>query len=366
MNIDVSVREKVAEVIGSPVIVCGNSDYTVHFYFDNEWDAYPEKTAYFVYCVNGARKYKDVQFTGNTVSVPVLYNTHEVEIGVCAGDIRTTTGARVQCSRCITDGAPQHDPPAQDVYKDILDRLDKLEQSGGVGGGGSSRSQLIGIQTVHLHGGQGTISGGIRYTPPTRWSYWQETNDDPKTASTVIASPTEDCLLLAAVMHRDAVTIDGDGWEQVAVSQEIQGGSSGQWITVWAKHVTAGEYPITAKLAAEARMSLKAIALYQADRVTVAQSILIADTSALFTPLETTGKRRLYLLSSTLAADPNIAIAAVNTGTLDLQHAGETRFSAFYDYQPEQGVTPSFGVTFGGPYTPNSVGLLTLDIEEEL
>lgn len=139
MQILIEVTEKVAAVSGAPVIVCGNSDYTVRFLFDSEWDAYPTKTARFTYCKNGVFRYEDVLFEGDSVSVPVLRDIDEVEIGVYAGDLHTTTPARVPCARCITDGAPVHDPPAPDVYDQLMEYLAGLQ------GGGSMTGQMTAI-----------------------------------------------------------------------------------------------------------------------------------------------------------------------------------------------------------------------------
>ena len=139
MQIMIEVIEKVAAVSGAPVIVCGNSDYTVVFAFDSEWDAYIAKTARFTYCKNGVFRYEDVLFEGDSVSVPVLRDVDEIAIGVCAGDLHNTTPARVPCARCITDGAPVHDPPAPDVYDQLMEYLAGLQ------GGGSTAGQLTAI-----------------------------------------------------------------------------------------------------------------------------------------------------------------------------------------------------------------------------
>lgn len=138
-ELTVTVREKHAKAEGTPVIVCGNSDYTVRFSFDSAWDAYPTKTARFVFHRGGVLRYADVLFAGDSVSVPVIRDADEVEIGVYAGDLHTTTPARVPCARCITDGAPVHDPPAPDVYDQLMEYLAGLQ------GGGSTTGQLTAI-----------------------------------------------------------------------------------------------------------------------------------------------------------------------------------------------------------------------------
>ena len=120
-TIGVRICQRRADLLCSSIIVCGNSDYTVTFVFDSEWDDYTEKAACFAYCRNGARITENVPFTGNTCAVPVLHDIDAVEIGVFAGNIRTTSPARITCIRCSTDlhGEPYH-PPA-DVYDQLME-----------------------------------------------------------------------------------------------------------------------------------------------------------------------------------------------------------------------------------------------------
>lgn len=127
-NISVMVREKIAQTQGTPEVVCGNSDYVVMFDFDDEWSGYEVKTARFVWCdlKTGKVKHSDVVFDGDICMAPVLYDTAAVAIGVYAGDIHTTTPARVPCARCITDGVHEHGEPDPDVYEQILACLREL------------------------------------------------------------------------------------------------------------------------------------------------------------------------------------------------------------------------------------------------
>lgn len=119
----ITVESKIAKTTGTPIIVCGNSDYTVIFDFDEEWNAYTEKTAEFRYYRDGERHHDEVLFSGDTVNVPILRDVDEVDIGVYAGNIRTTTGARIACRRCITDGSAAADIPAEDVYNELMEML---------------------------------------------------------------------------------------------------------------------------------------------------------------------------------------------------------------------------------------------------
>ena len=78
-------------------IVCGNSDYVIEFAFDAEWAEHEEKIARFIW--NG--HYKDVTFTGTTCPVPIITNASEVEVGVYAGELSTTTPATIGCQKSI-------------------------------------------------------------------------------------------------------------------------------------------------------------------------------------------------------------------------------------------------------------------------
>lgn len=129
-EIFIRVDAKTAEVLGNPVIVCGNSDYTLRFAFDSEWDAYTAKTARFVYMRNGHPVYQDVIFSGDACTAPALYDTDCAAVGVYAGDIHTTTPARIPCARCITDSASVHPDPPPDVYTQILAYLEEIENAG--------------------------------------------------------------------------------------------------------------------------------------------------------------------------------------------------------------------------------------------
>lgn len=122
IDVKINITNKIANAIGTPFIVCGNSDYTVTFTFDAEWGAYQEKTARFFFVADGIEQYIDVLFSGNTCNAPVLPNIEKVLIGVYTGNLRTTTGAEVRCKRSILFGGKVHEPPTtEDVYNEILE-----------------------------------------------------------------------------------------------------------------------------------------------------------------------------------------------------------------------------------------------------
>lgn len=132
-DIHITVRERIAQAEGDPEIVCGNSDYTAVFDFDAEWVAYPQKTLRTVWrdTATGKLGHDDVLFEGSSAVLPPVWRTCQVLIGVYAGDIRTTTAARVPCIGCITDTAPHHDDPDDALYRQLLAYLEQIEQGGG-------------------------------------------------------------------------------------------------------------------------------------------------------------------------------------------------------------------------------------------
>ena len=120
--INITIRDKLAVVADRTVYVCGNSDYTVHFDFDAEWDAYKTKTARFVY----GSKYKDVVFDGDECPVPIIANAYGLNVGVFAGDLHTTTPAYVETERSILCGFGSPADPDPDVYNEIMRRLNMI------------------------------------------------------------------------------------------------------------------------------------------------------------------------------------------------------------------------------------------------
>lgn len=101
MNILVGVAKRVATPPSDAVIVCGNSGYTLTFNFDDEWSAETTKIARFVWFSKNKTYSEEIPFDGNTVEVPILSNTNAVYAGVYAGNLRTTTPAKIVCEPSI-------------------------------------------------------------------------------------------------------------------------------------------------------------------------------------------------------------------------------------------------------------------------
>lgn len=127
-SITIKVTNKVASVIGTPVVICGNSDYGLSFDFDAEWDAYDVKTARFVFKKDGKLQFVDIVFSGTQASAPILSGIDEVYVGVYAGELHTTTPARILCKESILCFNPEpHDEPDPDVYKQLLEIIGNMK-----------------------------------------------------------------------------------------------------------------------------------------------------------------------------------------------------------------------------------------------
>lgn len=127
-RIKIDVRGKVACLVDEEqFLVCGNNDYEVVFDFDGDWDGISAKTAVFVYGDTPIHQ----PFVGNICEGVEIKNATLCAIGVFAGDIKTSTGAVIECKPSIRDlgGVPK--PPSKEVYDEIMELLDKAISGGG-------------------------------------------------------------------------------------------------------------------------------------------------------------------------------------------------------------------------------------------
>ncbi len=144
MNIPILVTNKVAMAPEGTVIVCGNSDYTLTFNFDSEWQEEPNRVARFTYRKGGSAYYKDVAFTGDTVSAPVLSGIRMISVGVYAGELRTTTPAMIPCTPSILCVSATHDKTDEMMWPSLEQRVAVLEQ------GGVSEEQIANVVEKYL------------------------------------------------------------------------------------------------------------------------------------------------------------------------------------------------------------------------
>lgn len=125
--IEVTVRDRVATHIGDDFYVCGNTEYEIHFDFDEEWDALDIKTARFI--ADGNVLYPDRIFSGNVCSFPdnpPISNTTSVRVGVFAGNLHTTTPARIPAVKSILCGTSTPAAPDEDAYHEAMEEMSKV------------------------------------------------------------------------------------------------------------------------------------------------------------------------------------------------------------------------------------------------
>lgn len=130
-NIVIRIRNRHAMLMTQSYIVNGNTSYIVEFDFDAEWSEFGEKTARFDYCdEQGARHWIDVPITNNTCNVPKLERVDKVEVGVYAGNIRTSTSALIPCIWSITDLQGELYTPKRDCFNGLMELLHIYETQG--------------------------------------------------------------------------------------------------------------------------------------------------------------------------------------------------------------------------------------------
>lgn len=155
--LNIKVREKIAQTSGSPEVVCGNSDYVAVFDLDEEWESYYAKTMRVAWLdiPTGKPRYTDVAFSGLSAPLPVIADAYEIAVGIYAGDIRTTTPARIPCARSITDGSAVHPAPSPDVYEQIIELLEAIAHPLGFGVTGDATMLIDGYNLSLV--GQATV-----------------------------------------------------------------------------------------------------------------------------------------------------------------------------------------------------------------
>ena len=137
----ISVKNKRAKNLSKIKYVCGNSDYTVAFDLDDDWDGLDAKTARFR-ASDGT--VIDTPFTGSTCPFPKIMDAYRVDVGIFVGNLKTTTNAVVECERSAlsSDGPPPD--PVPDVYAQIMEMLNRLLASGGFGEENAGKLVVIG------------------------------------------------------------------------------------------------------------------------------------------------------------------------------------------------------------------------------
>ena len=100
-------------------VVGDNAYYFANFFFDEEWEG-KEKTARFI----GKNGYKDMVLNENWCYIPLeVMKSGLVLVGVYAGDLESTTAARIPVIASILndDGLPAD--PTPDVYTQLRNMI---------------------------------------------------------------------------------------------------------------------------------------------------------------------------------------------------------------------------------------------------
>lgn len=121
-DINITVAHKVA-VSDTQSIVCDNSDYMVHWTLDEEWAAYDTKTMRTIY-MDGT--FTDTVFSGDVIALPVCTVPGVVQIGLFAGNIRTSRVAILRALPSVRSGAGAPEDPTPHVYDQIMEIIKGL------------------------------------------------------------------------------------------------------------------------------------------------------------------------------------------------------------------------------------------------
>lgn len=146
----IDIRNKTPAVVGEcRSIVADNTDYTIHFTFDDDWTSL-SKTVLFV--LSDGYAFAPVETENNFVTVPKIVTDKQIAylfVGVRQGDVMTTRPCPIvvqeSISTKIKDDAVQPDPS---MWEDVISRIEKLEKSGGTSGGGTSDAVQYVAQTL--------------------------------------------------------------------------------------------------------------------------------------------------------------------------------------------------------------------------
>ncbi len=120
-TIYITIENLIAKAPETAVIVSDNTGYQIEFDFDDAWDGYPLKTAVFVWYRDSLPYCQSIPFSGDTVQVPRLPAVGHLYVGVTAGNLQTTTPARIACDRSIlSSGGSEPEAPTESEYAQIM------------------------------------------------------------------------------------------------------------------------------------------------------------------------------------------------------------------------------------------------------
>lgn len=172
-DITIKVRNRIAEAVGSPEIICGNDGYNAVFDLDEEWAAQEIKTMRVAWTdtFSGQPRHIDVPFFTGAAAIPAIADAYEVQIGVYTGNIMTTTPARIPCVRCITDGGTYHEDPEPETYAALLQLLRDIRSFEGRLTINNPLYDLDLTKDELVFNQQSAHSGGYTISPATAFHY---------------------------------------------------------------------------------------------------------------------------------------------------------------------------------------------------
>lgn len=125
-DIKITIKNKIPTLVDKNAhIVTYNSDYSLTFEFDEEWEEYPVKN---LLIIADGQKLVDKEFMGNTVELePLTTDSAICEVGVYAGDIRTTVSVCIDLWQSIYNDMDSP-PITPDAYKELMAKISALQQ----------------------------------------------------------------------------------------------------------------------------------------------------------------------------------------------------------------------------------------------
>ena len=181
-------------------------------------------------------------------------------------------------------------------------------------------------------------------------------NNGVANSRTVTLTVTKDSLLVAAVMHRvsaDIITLSGDGWTHIATSDppckwSVNPDENGvQYISVWAKQVTPGDYTVTAtyQQSKSRQLNLKLIALH--GMTTIAETNYEVIQSFPYSPPpKLSSCNRLYMTTNQAAINTDLLTKPMivpDRGLYPYDICPHGRFQVLFDNDTDILNEPIFG-----------------------
>lgn len=122
-TIQVIITGKMAIPVEGPIVVCGNSDYSVKFYFDSEWDSSGQKIIAIDYRQRGHLRRWEGELDGDTIELPTFHETDALSINILSESVETDVPAIIPCAKCATDWFDSPAEERHDVYCEIMEML---------------------------------------------------------------------------------------------------------------------------------------------------------------------------------------------------------------------------------------------------